>query len=142
MRRFLGAAILGVTLSLAPAAAPARAQGLATDGGALYSGPNSFFGAPGNYGMAWGTQSFGVPRTYTSFTSPGPGYVRAYQPYGLAPTRYGVGLWRPGFVAPGYIYGTASYRTFPVPLRPIPYGGLPPVGAYAPYFGPPSYFAY
>jgi len=133
MRFYLTAAILGLALM---STSSARAQGVGTT---PYYGPNSYFGAPGNYGMAWGTPSYGVPRTYTSFSSPGPGYALAYQPYGLTSNRYGVGLWRPGFVTTGYVYGTASYRTFPVPLRPMTSGPLPPVGMYAPYFGPPAY---
>jgi hypothetical protein len=52
---------------------------------------------------------------------------------------YGQGLWRPGFVAPGYVYGASSYRTFPVPYNPLAPGYGPPLGYYAPGFGPPAY---
>jgi hypothetical protein len=96
------------------------------------------YAAPGNFGMAYGTASYGVPRTYTAFSSPyGPGYGYGYAGAGYLPGRYGVGLWRPGFVAPGYVYGSGFYRTFPVPYRPVTGGPVPPpVGAYAPGFGP------
>ncbi len=138
MTRFLGAAVLFGTIL---AAVPARAQ-VAGGGASPYYGPNSAYGAPGNYGMAWGYSSYGVPRTYTSFSSPGPGYAYGYQPYGLAPVRYGVGLWRPGFATPGYIYGTGYYQTFPVPFRAVPFGSTPPVGMYAPGFGAPSTYGW
>src|SRR5262245_8390490 len=80
--------VAGLTLSSA-----ARAQGPA--------GPtqvNPYYAAPGNYGMAWGSASYGLKRTYSEFSSPyGPGYAYGYAPYGLLPGRYGVGLWRPGY---------------------------------------------
>jgi hypothetical protein len=102
-------------------------------------------GLPNLYGTSWGVASFGIPRTYTTFASPyGAGYGYGYQgSYGVIPGRYGVGLWRPGFVAPGYTYGAAyGYNTFPYPYKaggPM-YG--PPIGTYAPGFGPgqPSAF--
>jgi hypothetical protein len=96
------------------------------------------YAAPGNFGMAYGSASYGVPRTYTAFSSPyGPGYGYGYAGASYLPGRYGVGLWRPGFAAPGYVYGSAVYRTFPVPYRPVTGGPVPPpVGAYAPGFGP------
>ncbi len=109
----------------------------------VYSGPNSPYGSPGNYGTSWGSASYGVPRTYSSYSSSfGPGYAYGYPPYGFLPGRYGVGLWRPGFEAPGYVYGTSYYQTFPVPFRPLPYGGSVPMGYYAPGFGAAGSFAY
>jgi hypothetical protein len=106
---------------------------------------NSSIGLPNLYGTSWGVASFGIPRTYTTFASPyGAGYGYGYQnSYGVLPGRYGVGLWRPGFVSPGYTYGSAyGYNTFPYPYRaggPM-YG--PSIGNYAPGFGPsqPSAF--
>lgn len=98
----------------------------------------SIYGAPGNYGMAYGTASYGMPRTYSVYsTSYGPGYGYGYAPYAFLPGHYGVGLWRPGHAAPGYVYGAGFYRTFPVPYRPVTGPPIPPpVGAYAPGFGP------
>ena len=105
---------------------------------------NGSIGLPDLYGTSWGVASFGVPRTYTTFSSSfGPGYGYGYPNYGVLPGRYGVGLWRPGFVAPGYSYGSAyGYNTFPYPYKP---GGPmygPSIGNYAPGFGPaqPSAF--
>lgn len=105
---------------------------------------SDYFAAPGLYGTSYGFASYGIPRTYTTFSAyPGPFYGSNLPGYGFLNSRYGVGLWRPGFVAPGYVYGAPaagfSYRTFP-----IVYGtGLtagqvappPPIGVYAPAFG-------
>jgi hypothetical protein len=100
---------------------------------------NGYFAAPGYYGMAFGSPSLGLTRTYTTFSSPyGLGYGYGYAPYGLLPGRYGVGLWRPGFVTPGYLYGASYYRTFPVPYSSVVTGPTAPIGYYAPGFGPPS----
>jgi len=138
-RRLCWAALLGLALTFP--AATARAQGYGGYG--TYYGANSIYGAPGYYGMAYGVPSFGYPRTYSTFSSPyGAGYGYGYTPYGFIPGRYGVGLWRPGFVAPGYVYGAGYYRTFPVPFRPLPMGTSPSVGYYAPGFGPTTFSAW
>ena len=81
-----------------------------------------------------------MPRTSTTFSSPfGAGYGYGYAPYGMLPGKYGVGLWRPGFVAPGYLYGASYYRSVAVPPVTIP---EPPIGDYAPGFGAPSPLTY
>jgi len=136
MRRLLGAFLLASTLSGVSGPKEARAQW----GGNLYSGANSAYGAPGLYGMSYGVPSYGVPRTYSAFSSPyGAGYGYGYPPYGYMPGKYGVDLWRPGFTVPGYTYGrSTAYRTFPVVTWPVPAGYGPPVGNYAPGFGPAS----
>jgi hypothetical protein len=133
MRTSLATFLLGLVL-LAAGAAPCGAQ---TANG-VFTGDGSYYGAPGNYGMAFGTASYGVPRTYTVYsTSYGPGYSYGYAPYAFLPGHYGVGLWRPGFAAPGYVYGTGFNRTIPVPYRPVTGPPIPPpVGAYAPGLGP------
>ena len=52
--------------------------------------------------MSYGFASYGMPQTYSVFSAyPGPSYGTNFPPYGIMPGRYGVGLWRPGFVAPG-----------------------------------------
>ena len=89
--------------------------------------------------MAYGSPSVGLTRTYTSFSTPyGMGYGAGYAPYGLLPGRYGVGLWRPGLVTPGYVYGASYYRSFPVPYSSAVPAPTAPIGYYAPGFGPPS----
>jgi hypothetical protein len=122
---------------------PAPAAGAVLPAAAVPMRINRFFAAPGWYGVSYGSASYGLPRTYSEFASPyGPGYAYGYPPfgYGLLPGRFGVGLWRPGFVESGYVYGGAyNYRTFPVPYVPGQPAVTPPVGVYAPAFGPAYY---
>ena len=141
MRRLLLVVVVGSALAMVPG--QARAQ-VAVGGAPLPYRVNSGIGLPGLYGTSWGVASFGIPRTYTTFASPyGAGYGYGYPTYGVIPSKYGVGLWRPGFVAPGYTYGSAyGYNTFPYPYKP---GGPmygPSIGNFAPGFGPsqPSAF--
>ncbi len=99
---------------------------------------NAAVGLNGLYGTSWGVASYGIPRTYSTYSSSyGAGYGYGYPSYGFLPGRYGVGLWRAGIVTPGYTYGSANgYNTFPYPYNP---GGPrygPPIGVYAPGFGP------
>ncbi len=107
---------------------------------------SSYFVAPGWYGTSYGFASYGMPQTYSVYSAfPGPSYGMTYPPYGLLPGRYGVGLWRPGYVAPGYVYGASyypssgfAYRTFPLQYG-APSGALtapPSIGFYAPALGP------
>jgi hypothetical protein len=105
--------------------------------GLSYPAFEAAYGAPGHFGMAYGTPSFGMPATFTVFSSSyGAGYGYGYAPAAFLPGPYGLGLWRPGLVAPGTLYGVAYYRTFPVPYQPVPSPPPPPVGAYAPALGP------
>lgn len=140
------AAAIGIGLGSGLGARPASAQGAV---GTPYMSSyrvSDYFAAPGWYGTSYGFASYGFPQTYSVFSAyPGPSYGNNYPPYGLLPGRYGVGLWRPGYVTPGYAYGASyypssgfSYRTFPVM-----YGSAgramdpaPPFGYYAPSFGP------
>ena len=119
MRRPLGALLVLGTIALLAPSAEAQVTYGRTD---QYRGPYSAFGAPGYFGTAYGVPSFGMPRTYSAFSSSyGPGYGYGYGSFtdtGCVPTAYGVGLWRPGVTVPGYTFGAASYRTFPVPYRP------------------------
>lgn len=134
MRKLLGAMVLVATLTIG--AQSAHAQRTAPVG--YYTGANSVYGAPGYYGTSFGTASYGVPRTYSTFNSPyGVGYGYGYPTPGFLPGRYGVNLWRPGYAAPGYLYGAPTgYRTFPVRTWPAPTPYGPPFGVYAPGFGP------
>lgn len=134
MRRLIGLLAIGVAGMLAPG----RADAQTIYGG--YTPPYRVNGAIGasTFGTSYGVASFGVPRTYTTFSSPyGAGYGYGYPPTSFLPGPYGIGLWRPGFQAPGYVYGAPnSYRTFPYPYQagPVRYG--PSIGVYAPGFGP------
>ena len=107
---------------------------------------SDYFAAPGWYGTSYGFASYGFPQTYSVFTAfPRSSYAANYPPYGLMPGRYGVGLWRPGYVAPGYVYGasyypssTFGYRTYPVMYGTAgrAMGPAPPFGYYATAYGP------
>ena len=100
--------------------------------------PHVYYQAPGLYGMAYGSPSFGMPRTYSNFSAPyGAGYAYGYPPYTLLPGNFGVEMWRPGVAVPGYVYGSSLYTTYSYPVRV--YAPQPPVGVYAPGFGPPIY---
>jgi hypothetical protein len=142
----LPALLLAAAIGLGLAAGEARAQGVA---GSPYMSSyrvSDYFVGPGWYGTSYGFASYGFPQTYSVYTAfPGSSYASNYPPYGLLPGRFGVGIWRPGYVAPGYVYGASyypssgfSYRTFPVM-----YGRegrsmdpTPPFGYYAPALGP------
>lgn len=137
-RRRLGVWRPAVVLTVALVPAAARAQ---SPVGRVVAAPaayrmNPYYAAPGSYGMMLGTPSYGSVRTYSEFSSPyGAGYNYGYGPSRFLPGRYGVGLWRPGFVTPGFTYGASydSYRTFAVGTPGAP---PPGVGVYAPAFGP------
>ncbi len=151
-------AVLATVALMGSAAREARGQAVV---GGPYSSSyrvSDYLGAPGLYGMSYGFASYGMPQTYSVFSAyPGPSYGTNYPPYGILPGRYGVGLWRPGFVAPGYVYGAAafpydsypagsySYRTFAVP-SPLGSPGYatapPPVGVYAPALGPRTLYGW
>ena len=136
MHRLMFAVILGASAVSAPAVT--RGQG---DGSGVPL-PRAY-AAPGYYGMSYGSASFGVPRTYSAFSSPyGQGYGYGYAPSSFLPGRFGIQLWRPGFVTPGYTFGASSYRTFPVPYVPGAVAPSPPVGVYAPAFGPSAYYGF
>ena len=138
MRRLLSVGIVGIALALMPGSA-ARAQ-------APLAAPyrmNAIFSAPGLYGTSYGSPSFGMARTYSEFSSPyGGGYGYGLGAYGLPPSKYGVGLWRPGFVAPGYAYGASYYQTYSVPYTTATGFNGPPFGVYAPGFGPTAYYGW
>jgi hypothetical protein len=151
MMRLFCAAIVAVALQ-AGLAAEAKAQ--AVTGYSPSYRVSDWLGAPGNFGMSYGFASYGMPQTYSVFSAyPGPSYGSNFPPYGILPGRFGVGLWRPGFVTPGYVYGASyyyppsnfSYRTFALGYNPgVPVNGrpLPPVGLYAPYLGPSSLYGW
>jgi hypothetical protein len=108
--------------------------------GSYYGFNPTYYQPPGSFGMAYGYPAYGYPRTYSAFSSSyGAGYGYGYGAYNYMSGRYGVGLWRPGFLAPGYVYGASTYRTFPVPYGSLAPGYSPPVGVYAPGFGPPTF---
>jgi hypothetical protein len=140
------AVLLIILIGLGGSAREARAQPVAGSGYMTSYRASNYFIAPGWYGTSYGFASYGMPQTYSVFSAyPGPSYGTNYPPYGLLPGRYGVGLWRPGYVAPGYVYGASyypssgfAYRTFPLmdgaPSNSL--APLPSIGAYAPALGP------
>jgi hypothetical protein len=149
------AALLAAVLAVVLSGHEARAQLVV---GGPYSNSyrvSDYLGAPGLYGMSYGFASYGMPQTYSVFSAyPGPSYGTNYPPYGILPGRFGLGLWRPGFVAPGYVYGASyyypanslSYRTFavgPGPGGPVyQVASPPPVGVYAPALGPSTLYGW
>ncbi len=99
MRRLLAIIVVGAVVSLG--AGEAHAQAFM---GGPYTGSyrvSDYFVAPGLYGTSYGFASYGVPRTYTTFSAfPGPSYGSNYPSYGFMPGRYGVGLSLPGLPLP------------------------------------------
>jgi hypothetical protein len=151
MRGFLSrvngpAMLLAVAIGLGALGREARAQGPAGSAYATTYRVSSYFIAPGWYGTSYGFGSYGMPQTYSVYSAyPGPSYGSNFPPYGLLPGRFGVGLWRPGYVAPGYVYGASYYPSAGFAYRtwPFPYGAPgasltspPPIGVYAPALGP------
>ena len=145
-RKPLAGMLLAAAIGLGGAAREARAQVEGTSPYMTSYRVSDYFAAPGWYGTSYGFASYGFPQTYSVFSAfPRSSYDANYPPYGLLPGRYGVGLWRPGYVAPGYVYGASyypssgfSYRTFPMaygaPGRSL--APPPPMGYYAPALGP------
>jgi hypothetical protein len=146
MGKQLPALILTVAIGLGISAREARAQVLA---GSPYMSSyrvSDYFVAPGWYGTSYGFASYGFPQTYSVYSAfPASSYAANFPPYGLLPARYGVGLWRPGYVAPGYVYGASYYPSSAMGYRtfPVMYGmagramdPTPPMGYYAPALGP------
>jgi hypothetical protein len=141
------ALLMAIVIGLGMSAREAGAQTVAGSGYMSSYRTSDYFIAPGWYGTSYGFASYGMPQTYSVYSAyPGPSYGSNYPPYGLMPGRYGVGLWRPGYVAPGYVYGASyypssgfAYRTFP-----LSYGApsttsmapSPSIGVYAPALGP------
>jgi hypothetical protein len=145
MRKLLWASLVGAVVGLAmPADARAQAFGVSPAVNNTDPGLNPAYAAPGNYATTWGVPSFGWPRTYTVFASPyGPGYGYGYYPYMYVPGNYGFRLWRPGYVAPGYVYGAGYYGTVATPYLATTGPTLsPPMGYYAPGFGAPAFYAW
>ena len=138
---------LTIVIGLGASAREGLAQSVAETAFSNSYRTSDYFLAPGWYGTSYGFASYGMPQTYSVFSAyPGPSYGTNYAPYGLMPGRYGVGLWRPGYVAPGYVYGASyypasgfSYRTFPITHGAPSSRTLPPppsIGVYAPALGP------
>ncbi|HKI19507.1 MAG TPA: hypothetical protein VKA15_16600 [Isosphaeraceae bacterium] len=151
--RFLHPAVFVAVLVVWLGAPAAQAQVVAGSGYSDSYRVSDYLGAPGNYGMSYGFASYGMPQTYSVFSAyPGPSYGTNYPPYGILPGRYGVGLWRPGYVAPGYVYGASYYYPSALQYRTFPVGNgtggayrsvsPPPVGVYAPALGPSTLYGW
>ncbi len=108
---------------------------VAQEGG--YDPPLSrVYRAPGFYGTAWGSASYGVPRLYSNFNSPfGVNYGLGYDPSRILPGPFGQGLWTEAAGAQDWSNGYLGYRTFAHP--PTPGQPTPGIGHYAPMLGPP-----
>jgi hypothetical protein len=150
---FTLAAVFAAVLVVWLEAPAAHAQILGGGGYSPSYRVSEYFAAPGLYGMSWGFASYGMPQTYSVFSAyPGPSYGTNYPPYGILPGRFGVGLWRPGYVTPGYVYGASyyeptalQYRTFAVGYGPgsgYRPASPPPVGVYAPALGPSTLYGW
>jgi len=142
MRRLLWAAILGAVSLTAGTSVWGQTYG----GAVTPYGTGTYYASPGYYGTGYGVPALGLPRTYSAFSSPyGMGYGYGYAPYSNLPGAFGIGLWRPGFQAPGYVYGASYYGTFGVPYMSalgFGYGATPGMGWYAPGFGPTSFYGW
>ena len=138
--RGLGAVLVGALLALTAVSGPRPAK--AQSGGVVAASPSrtpGFYEAPGFYGTSFGVPSFGSVRTYSEFSSPfGVGYGYGYAPARILPGPYGMGIWRPRTANPIEAYGASahSYRTFAVPFTPGGTAFAPPIGVYAPAYGP------
>jgi hypothetical protein len=120
-------------------AAPAKAQQPEARG--IYEGPYSVYGAPGWYGTAWGSASYGSVRTYSSFSSPwGAGYGSRFGPSSFARNAWGTGIWRPGWSDSPYEPGNSGYWTWPIGSNTpgLTATAKPGIGWYAPAFGAPN----
>lgn len=145
MRPTLWAILVGGVIAATAGSARAQFYGGINPVAASYgnAGPAGIYNTPGAYATTWGVPSFGYPRTYSTFTSPyGAGYGFGYYPYTYVPGYYGYRLWRPGFVAPGYLYGSGYYGTVTTPYQGLTGGYRVPIGYYAPGFGPPSWLGW
>ena len=98
-----------------------------------------FYEAKGYYGTSYGSPSYGSVRAYSSFSSPfGAGMRYGYPPATIMPG-WGAAIWRGGSntAADQFAGSSRSYRTWAVPyVGSTPAGPLPPMGAYAPSYGP------
>jgi len=138
MAKWISTTMLGVTI-VTMAAGATTAQEVEALSPTEAEAP--IYDPPGYYGMAWGVPSFGVPRLSSRFATPfgGVGYGYGLAPYSYLPGPHGAGLWRPGFVEPGYFHARGMYRTFPIPRGAIQPAPGVPVGYYAPSLGPPIF---
>lgn len=126
-----------------PSAFAQEAFGPIAANGETTLGTNIYHDAPGNYGVAWGYASYGIPRTHSDFASPfGPNYSLGLGQSSYAPNAYGAGLWQSESLGTGsdpYAAYRRGYRTFAYPARPN--APQAPLGRYAPYYGPPGWYA-
>ncbi len=133
MRRIAGAFVIGTALLLGSADGTARGQ--VAGGPVLPYRIQAYYSAPGYYGTSYGVASYGLRQTYTTFSSSfGPGYAYGYAPATYLPGPWGTSLWNPG--QPNrFVWRSPYYGTFGIPAAPANVA-LPPIGVYAPGFGP------
>ncbi len=134
MRRIAATLVIGTALWLASAEATARGQ--VAGGPVLPYRIQAYYSAPGYYGTSYGVASYGMRQTYTTFSSSfGPGYAYGYPPVSYLPGPWGTSLWNPPGQPNRFVWRSPYYGTFGIPAAPanVP---LPPIGVYAPGFGP------
>jgi hypothetical protein len=106
LKQRLAGGLLAIAITVAITSREAAAQVVAGSPYMTSYRVSDYFVGPGWYGTSYGFASYGFPQTYSVYSAfPASSYAANYPPYGLLPGRYGVGLWRPGYVAPGYVYG-------------------------------------
>lgn len=142
MIRGLWVLAVGGILAAASAAGAQEPGGLSAP--LVLNGSGPYYQPPGSYGTSYGVPSYGVPRLFTAFASPyGAGYGYGYAPYvdSLNWNRLmggPGGQGSSGYTVPGYFQGGSTYNTFPAPYT-VRGPESPPIGVYAPTFGPPSF---
>ena len=111
--------IAGVLLGSLAATSAALAQDTAFVESSQEAYLADIYNSPGNYGVAYGTASFGKPRTWSAYSSPfGGGYGMGYGPSAILPGRHGVGIWSQGAASGGVgVPATGFYWTFRRPTH-------------------------
>ena len=139
--------LFGLAGAILAGSGVARAQSQPVGTPVLPPNVRAYYAAPGQYGTTYGVASYGSRRAFSEFSSPyGGGYGYGYAPATYLPGPYGDRLWaptaRPANSATAWrstYYGTFALPTAPADVPP------PPIGVYAPGFGPgvpPVYYGW
>ena len=134
-----GGRVLADRFCTAPAPGVARARWRIPTSRA-HTGSTATTPRPAYYGMAYGSPSVGLTRTYTAFSTPYGGGLRCR----LRPVRASAGPIRRWALAAGVrdarlrVWRLVLYRSFPVPYSSAVSVPRHRSAIYAPGFGPPS----